>query len=73
MKKYEFKTLEIENNEGFLSGLKKPKLPDLASILNEEGQNGWSLVQILTPELSQGVWAAKTGNLVALLQRECIE
>lgn len=73
MKKYEFKTLEIENNDGFLSGLKKAKLPDLAGIFNKEGQNGWSLVQILTPELAQGVWFAKTGNLVALLQRECAD
>lgn len=40
MIKYEFKTLEIESDEGFLSGLKKTKLPDLAGILNKEGQNG---------------------------------
>ena len=73
MTKYEFKTLEIESNEGFLSGLKKQKLPDLAGILNEEGQEGWMLVQVLTPEMAQGVWTGKTGNMVALLQRECLE
>lgn len=73
MKKYEYKTLEIENKEGFLAGIKKPKLPNFAEIFNQEGQEGWLLIQILTPELAQGVWSAKTGNMVALLQRELIE
>ena len=73
MKQYEYKTLEIENKEGFLTGIKKQKLPDLASIFNEEGKNGWLVVQILTPDLAQGVWSAKTGNMVALLQREVLE
>ncbi|MES2674441.1 MAG: DUF4177 domain-containing protein [Pseudomonadota bacterium] len=73
MKKYEYKTLEIQSKEGFLSGIKKQELPDFAGILNKEGQNGWLLVQILSPELAQGVWSGKTGNLLALLQREVIE
>ena len=73
MTKYEFKTLEIENNDGFLSGLKKAKLPELATILNQQGQEGWMLVQVLTPEMAQGVWTGKTGNLVAILQREYTE
>lgn len=73
MKKYKFKTLEIGNEEGFLAGLKKPNLPDFAEILNKEGAEGWMLVQILTPELAQSAWAAKTGNMIALLQREIIE
>ncbi|NQZ06894.1 MAG: DUF4177 domain-containing protein [Algicola sp.] len=70
MKQYEFKTLEIESKEGFLAGIKKTPMPDLASIFNEEGQQGWSVVQILTPDLAGGVWSAKTGRMVALLQRE---
>lgn len=70
MKKYEFKLLEIESNEGFLTGLVKTKLPDLASILNEHGQQGWMLAHILTPELAQKVWSSKTGKMVAVLQRE---
>ncbi|NMH60330.1 DUF4177 domain-containing protein [Alteromonas ponticola] len=70
MKRYEFKTLEIETNEGFLTGLKKSKLPDLPSILNQEGKEGWMVVQILAPEIAQTAWTAKTGKLVALLQRE---
>jgi len=70
MKKYEYKTLEIDNKEGFLTGLKKQRMPDLAEIFNKEGQEGWLVIQVLTPDLAQGIWSAKTGNLVALLQRE---
>lgn len=73
MKRYEFKTLEIDTEEGFLAGLKKPKLPNFTELLNKEGSEGWMLVQILTPELAQSVWAAKTGNMIALLQREISE
>ncbi|MDM7859043.1 DUF4177 domain-containing protein [Alteromonas sp. ASW11-36] len=73
MKKYETKTLEIESNEGFLAGIKKSKMPNLSEILNKEGQDGWKLVQILTPELAQGVWTAKTGKMLAIFQREYIE
>jgi transcriptional regulator with XRE-family HTH domain len=73
MKKYEYKTLEIQSKEGFLAGIKKQELPDFAGILNKEGQDGWLLIQILSPELAQGVWSGKTGNLLALLQREVID
>jgi DNA-binding XRE family transcriptional regulator len=72
MKQYEYKTLEIENKEGFLAGIKKSKLPDLADIFNQEGKQGWLVIQILTPELAQNMWSAKTGNMVALLQREVV-
>ena len=34
MKKYEYKTLEIQSKEGFLSGLKKQELPDFEAILS---------------------------------------
>lgn len=73
MKKYEYKSLEIQTKDGFLSGFKQSELPDFASILNKEGQTGWLLVQILTPGLIQGVWSGKTGNLLALFQREIVE
>lgn len=45
-------------------------IADLSEILNKEGREGWMLVQILTPEMAQGVWTGKTGNLLAILQRE---
>lgn len=73
MKKYETKTLEIDVNEGFLAGIKKTKMPDLAEILNKQGQEGWQLVQILQPDITQGVWTGKTGRLLAILQREIQE
>ncbi|MFT4925164.1 MAG: transcriptional regulator with XRE-family HTH domain [Phenylobacterium sp.] len=73
MKKYEYKTLEIDNNEGFLAGIKKTELPDLAEIFNQQGQEGWLVIQVLTPELVKGAWTAKTGKMVALLQREIVE
>lgn len=73
MKKYEYKTLEIKSKEGFLTGITNQALPDFAGILNKEGQDGWLLIQILTPELAQGVWSGKTGNMLALFQREVIE
>jgi transcriptional regulator with XRE-family HTH domain len=72
MKKYEYKTLEIQSKEGFLAGIKKQELPDFVGILNKEGQDGWSLIQIISPELAQGLWSGKTGNWLALLQREVI-
>ncbi|MRV70212.1 DUF4177 domain-containing protein [Duganella sp. FT92W] len=73
MKKYEYKTLEIQTKEGFFSGIKKYDLPDFAGIFNKEGQEGWLLVQVLTPGLMQGIWSGKTDNVIALFQREIIE
>ncbi len=73
MKKYEVKTLEIQTKDGFLSGMKKYALPDFAGICNKEGQDGWQLVQILTPGLMQGVWSGKTDSVLALFQRELLE
>ena len=69
-KRYEYKTVEIDPKEGFFTGVKRTELPDFAHVLNAEGKDGWMLVQILTPDLAQGVWAAKTGRYVALMQRE---
>lgn len=45
-------------------------MPDLAEIFNKEGQEGWLVIQVLTPDLAQGIWSVKTGNFVVLLQRE---
>ena len=70
IKRYEYKTVEIDPQEGFLTGIKRDALPDFAGALNAEGKKGWQLIQILTPDLAQGVWAARSGRFVALLQRE---
>lgn len=64
---HEYKTLEIEWKQGFLSGLKGAALPDLQGIFNREGQEGWRLVQILSPDL---IMSTKTvEKLVAILER----
>ncbi len=73
IRRYEYKTLEINSKEGFLTGIRRGKLPDFTGLLNTEGKAGWKLVQILTPDLAQAVWSAKTGRLVALFQREYVE
>ena len=69
-KSFEYKTLEIDSNEGFLSGLKKSEPIDLAQLLNDEGQEGWALIQILRPDAHLGVWSGKGGHYVAVFQRE---
>jgi hypothetical protein len=67
MQTHEYKTLDIEWQQGFLAGMKNASLPDLQAILNKEGQEGWRLVQILTPEL---LMSSKTvEKLVAILER----
>jgi hypothetical protein len=73
MKQYEYKTIEIKSKEGFLTGIKKQQLPDLAEIFNHEGKSGWLGGQILTPEIAQGEWSAKSGEMVAVMQREVLD
>ena len=68
MIKHEYKTLNIPIKKGFLSGISKTPLPNIEKILNEEGANGWRLVQILTPDLLTS-WGKATENMVALLER----
>jgi|AraplaDrversion2_2_1032049.scaffolds.fasta_scaffold00606_38 transcriptional regulator with XRE-family HTH domain len=67
MQTHEYKTLDIEWKQGFLAGLKAAPLPDLQTILNREGQEGWRLVQILTPDLMMS--AKSTEKLVAIFER----
>jgi transcriptional regulator with XRE-family HTH domain len=66
MQKLEYKTLDIEWKQGFLSGIKATPLPDLQAILNREAQAGWRLVQILSPDL---MMLKMTEKLVAILER----
>ncbi|NKB96879.1 MAG: DUF4177 domain-containing protein [Pseudomonadales bacterium] len=73
IKRYEYKTIEIDPKEGFLTGVKRGELPDFSGALNVEGKDGWQVIQILTPDIAQGVWAGKSGRIVALLQREYTE
>jgi transcriptional regulator with XRE-family HTH domain len=68
MLKHEYKTLNISVKKGFLSGISKTPLPNIEKILNEEGANGWRLVQILTPDLLTS-WGKANENMVALFER----
>jgi DNA-binding XRE family transcriptional regulator len=65
---HEYKTMNIPIKKGFLSGISKTPLPNIEKILNEEGANGWRLVQILTPDLLTS-WGKATENMVALFER----
>lgn len=65
--KHEYKTLDIAWKQGFLAGMKAAPLPDLQAILNREGQDGWRLVQILTPDLQMSAKTVQT--MVAILER----
>lgn len=67
MPKHEYKTLDIEWKQGFLAGMKAAPLPDLKTILNREAQEGWRLVQILSPDLQMSAKTVQT--MVAILER----
>ncbi len=66
--KHEYKTLNIPIKRGFMSGITKTPLPNIEKILNEQGAEGWRLVQILTPDLLAS-WGKATEHMVALLER----
>jgi transcriptional regulator with XRE-family HTH domain len=71
MQKHEYKTLDIEWKQGFLAGIKAASFPDLKTILNREGQEGWRLVQILSPDLMMSAKAAE--KMVAIFERPIVD
>jgi transcriptional regulator with XRE-family HTH domain len=71
MQKHEYKTLEIDWKQGFLSGIKTAPLPDLRAILNREGQGGWRLVQIISPDLMMSLKTVE--KLVAVFERPIVD
>jgi transcriptional regulator with XRE-family HTH domain len=66
MQTHEYKTISIDWKQGFFAGIKAAPLPDLTTILNKEGQEGWRLVQILPPDL---MMSNKVEKLVAIFER----
>lgn len=68
MIKHEYKTLDISLKRGFMSGITKTPLPNFEKLLNEEGQQGWRLVQILTPDALSS-WGKASESLVAIFER----
>ena len=71
MQKHEYKTLNIEWKQGFLAGFKAAPLPDLEAILNKEGQEGWRLVQLITPDPL--VTAKTVEKIVAIFERPIVD
>lgn len=71
MVKYEYKTLDIPIERGFMSGILNSPLPDLEKILNAEGTDGWRLAQLLPPEVASG-WGLSADKMVALLERQIV-
>ena len=65
---YEYKSIEIDNTEGFLKGFKNYPAPDFGGILSEEGKSGWRLVQVVTP--TYAVSSNGYAKYVAVLERE---
>ena len=58
MKKYEYKSV-VFNTKGLMQ-----KAPDLAPVLNQEGEQGWRVCGIVSPD-SGGM-----GRIIAVLERE---
>ncbi|MDE0636385.1 MAG: DUF4177 domain-containing protein [Candidatus Poribacteria bacterium] len=51
MTKYEYKTVRV-SQKGW--GFKSRKIPDLESILNREGGEGWKLCEVIQPAAAFG-------------------
>lgn len=62
MKKYEYKTVELPFKFRFF----KSGTPDVQSLLNAEGDNGWQLKQIVMPASGFG----ESDSMVVILERE---
>ena len=63
MKKYEYKTVEMP----FKFGLIKQKAPDVESLLNAQGDQGWRLHQIITTASSN---FGQSEKMIVILERE---
>ena len=69
MRKHEYKTVDIDVKKGFLSGFKTTPMPGFETLLNEEGQNGWRLIQVLNSDQLNSFGKA-TERLIAIFERE---
>ena len=63
MRKFEYKTVEMP----FKFGVFKQGTPDIESILNAEGDEGWRLHQVVVPASSI---SGRSERMVAILERE---
>ena len=62
MKKYEYKTVELPFKFRFF----KSGTPDVQSLLNAEGQNGWQLKQLVLPASGFG----ESDSMIVILERD---
>ena len=65
MKRYEYKTVDMP----FKFGVFKQGTPDIESVLNGAGEDGWRLHQIVIPTSSN---FGQSERMVAILERERI-
>ena len=63
MKRYEYKTVELPLGMGFF----KSKTPDIDSLLNAEGEQGWRLHQIILPATGD---FGRSDKFIVILERE---
>ena len=63
MKRYEYKTVELPLGMGFF----KSKTPDIESLLNAEGEQGWRLHQIILPATGD---FGRSDKFIVILERE---
>ena len=63
MKKYEYKTVDLPLGIGFF----KSKTPDIESLLNAEGEQGWRLHQIILPATGD---FGRSDKFIVILERE---
>jgi transcriptional regulator with XRE-family HTH domain len=61
MRKFEYKTVIL----AFRMGIFKQGLPDIQTVLNKEGADGWQFKQIVLPSSEWG----KSDSMVAILER----
>jgi transcriptional regulator with XRE-family HTH domain len=61
MKKYKYKTVEMPIKHGFIS----TKTPDIESLLNAEGDQGWRLQEIIMPSVAGG----RNDHMVIIFER----
>ena len=63
MKKYEYKTVDMP----FKFGIMKQKTPDIETLLNAEGEQGWKLHQMILPATSN---FGQSDKIVVIFERE---
>ncbi|MDC1068670.1 DUF4177 domain-containing protein [Candidatus Kapabacteria bacterium] len=67
MKKYEYKTITLEQKG--LGLFKSREVPDLDSVLNREGKDGWRFHQVILPSAAFG----ESDKVIIIFERKLEE